>query len=164
MMPVSGTTTISTISITLAASRAGSRIRRSPAPPNLSAENDASFITCVSGAWRRRPGLLRRGRDAVLVERLRELHGDRVRVAILDVPPVEHIDQRPVLEQRDRRRRGRIAGEVPARAFGGVDVRAREDRRDAIGFVGVTKGERDAGARLSRRASAYRVDDDHERA
>src|SRR6266550_5280373 len=101
--------------------------------------------------------LLCGGRDAEFIERLLQLHSNRVCVAVFDVAPLQHVDQGAVLKQRDRRRRGLIASEVAARAIRRVDVRAGKHRGDAIRFVAVAQRERNARAGLARRASTHRV-------
>src|SRR5688572_17103564 len=102
-------------------------------------------------------------RSAMFLERLRELAGDLGGVAAFDLKTFEHIDELAVFQNGDRRRRWPIASEVAARALGCFDISAREDRCDAIGFDIVLQRECDAGARLSRGATANGVHDDHQR-
>src|SRR5476649_414838 len=63
------------------------------------------------------------GRRAELLERRGQLGRDRERIAVLDLAPLEHVDDLAVAHQRDRRRRGTVAGEVLARPLGRFDVR-----------------------------------------
>src|SRR5215470_5581691 len=109
----------------------------------------ASIGSTVAGVYtgpgpRLRRTLPRVRPGAELVERVRQLCGDGVGVAVLDVAPLEHVDERPVAEEHNRRRRGRIAGEVAAGTHGRFDVRAGEHRRHPVGRVRVTQGQRDA--------------------
>src|SRR5689334_2589673 len=60
-------------------------------------------------------GSLHRGR-AVRVERLGQGLRDPRRALVLDLPPLEHVDQPPVAQNRDRRRRRRVRQEVAPRA------------------------------------------------
>src|SRR5690348_7731964 len=62
--------------------------------------------------------------SAVLVECLDEVLSDVLRRSTLDLPTLEHEHQLAILEQSNRRRRRRIAGEVLPRALRRVDVLA----------------------------------------
>ena len=63
-----------------------------------------------------------RRRRAVLVEGEREQIGDGFGRPRFDVPPFDHVDELAVLEEANRRRRGRKPGEIAARTLGGIDV------------------------------------------
>src|SRR3977135_3326452 len=97
------------------------------------------------------------GPSAEFVECRRERPGDLLRVAVLDLASLEHVQQLAVSKQSDRGRRRRVAGEVAAGTIGGVDVGAREDGRDEIRTVGVTERHGDARTRLAGGAPANRV-------
>ena len=57
-----------------------------------------------------------------------------------------------------------LADEVATRLFGGVNVCAGEDGDRAGWARAVAQGQGDARTRFARRATADRVDDDHQRA
>ena len=69
--------------------------------------------------------------------------------------------QLAVAQQADRGRRRRVAGEVLARAVGGLDVGAGKDGRQHVGPVLVLQRLRDAGPRLAGGAAAHRIHDQH---
>src|SRR5262249_34884933 len=100
---------------------------------------------------------------AVRVERLRQLLRDGHRVATLDVAALHHVDELAVAQQRNRRRRGRVASEVLARTIGGLEVEAGEDRRHRVRPREVAQRQRETGPGLAGGAAADRVDDDHQR-
>ena len=85
-------------------------------------------------------------------------------VAVLDLRALEHVDDLAAAHDRDRRRRGAIAGEMLPRAIGAPRRRPpRTPSRPRQG-VRVTQRHRNARPRLARGAPAHRVDHDHERA
>src|SRR5258708_23199633 len=138
------------------ASETAARISRRVAPLRAvstsahAPSKETADIRLLLGGGRRR---------AELLERRRQLRCDRQRVAILDLAALEHVDHLSVAHQRNRRRRGAVAGEVVAGAIGGLHVGAGEHRRHDVRLDAVAQPERDAGTGLARRPAPHPVYD-----
>src|SRR5690348_7421967 len=111
----------------------GAVVRR-PGQPRVARGGRAGDWWLVAGGWwlvagsHQPPITNHQSPSAVLVERLDEIFGDVLRRSSFDLPALEHVHELTVLEQTDRRRGRRIAGEVLACALRRFDVLAREHR------------------------------------
>src|SRR5262245_57597808 len=76
---------------------------------------------------------------------------------------LHHVDQIPIAQDADARRRWRISLEISPCLLGGVAVLAGEDRHGTIGFGGMLHCASDCGTHLPGGASADGVDNDHHR-
>src|SRR5579863_2678669 len=116
-------------------------------------EPSARLLVGVCGGW-----CWRRG--AEFVEGVRQIGGDRERVAAFDVAALEHVDEFAVAQKSDRGRRGRVTGEVAAGLLGGFAVLAGENGGENFGARVVCESACDCGARFASCASADGIHDD----
>ena len=76
---------------------------------------------------------LRRSRRAKPIKRLGQILRDRVRVAALDIVPLEHERHFPIAQQRNRRRRRRIARKIAPRPLRRFAILPGENRQQHFG-------------------------------
>src|SRR3954454_22018757 len=97
------------------------------------------------------------GLRAVLIERRGHLCREVIGLTAFDLPPLPHLDDLAITEQRDRRRRRAVAHQILACTLRRFAIVACEDRDHLVRNVAVLGSHRDRRADIAGSATADRV-------